>query len=85
MLKRLGVPTRVEHARDGGKVMIYESSSKGMFLTPYNKPSISNNTNRDFTSKMQGLAYTSNVNTAVNGPKYTIYPTYESYLNPTCK
>lgn len=80
VLKRLGVPTRVEHARDGGKVMIYESTSKGMFLTPYNKPSISYNTNRDFTGKMQGLTYTSNVNTVVNDPKYTIYPTNISYF-----
>jgi hypothetical protein len=30
----LGMPSRVEHARNGGKIMIYESYSKGMYLTP---------------------------------------------------
>ena len=80
VFKRLGTPTGVEHFRDGGKVMIYESISKGMYLTPYKKPSITYNVNRDLTGKMQGLTYTSNVNTATNDPKYTIYPTYLSYL-----
>ena len=78
--KRLGTPTRVEHARDGGKVMIYESTSKGMFLTPYSKPAITYNFKKNLVGERQGLTYTSNVNTAVNDPKYTIYPTEVSYL-----
>ena len=78
--KRLDLPTRVEHTRDGGKIFIYEYYSKGMFLTPYTKPSITYNVNRDLTGKMQGLTYTSNVNTATNNPKYTIYQTNVSYL-----
>lgn len=80
VLKKLGMPARVEYSSDGGKVMIYESTSKGMYLTPYNKPSINYNTTRDAMGKMQGLTYTSNVNTAVNDPKYTIYSTNLSYL-----
>lgn len=80
ILKRLGVPTRVEHTRDGGKVMIYESTSKGMFLTPYNKPAITYNFKKNLVGERQGLTYTSNVNTAVNDPKYTIYPTNISYF-----
>ena len=80
VLKTLGVPTKVEHLRDGGKIMIYESTSKGMFLTPYNKPAITYNFNKNLVGETQGLTYTSNVNTAVNDPKYTIYPTNTSYF-----
>ena len=80
VLKRLGTPTRVEHLRNGGKVMVYESTSKGMFLTPYNKPAITYNFNKNLVGEPQGLTYTSNVNTAVNDPKYTIHPTNVSYL-----
>jgi opacity protein-like surface antigen len=80
VFERLGTPTRVEHDRDGGKIMIYESQSKGMFLTPYNKPAITYNTTRGLTGKMQGVTYTSNVNTATNDPKYTIHSTNVSYL-----
>lgn len=80
VLKKLGVPARVEYARDGGKVMIYEYYSKGMYLTPNKKPAISYNINRDLTGEMQGLTYKSNVNTVTNDPKYTIYPTNVSYL-----
>lgn len=80
VLKKLGVPTRIEHTSDEGKIMIYEFSSKGMYLTPNKKPSITYNVNRDITGEMQGLTYTSNVNTATNDPKYTIYPTEVSHL-----
>ena len=55
-------------------------TSKGMFLTPYNKPAITYNFNKNLLGETQGLTYTSNVNTAVNDPKYTIYPTNVSYL-----
>lgn len=60
--------------------MIYESSEKGMFLTPYRKPPISYNLNRDPLGEVQGWTYTSNTNTTVNDPKYTIYPITDSYL-----
>ena len=80
VLNRLGMPARVEHAPDGGKVMIYEYYSKGMYLTPYNKPAITYNFNKNLIGETQGLTYTSNVNTVTNDPKYTIYPTNVSYL-----
>lgn len=80
VLKALGVPTNVEHTNDGGKIMIYESRSKGMFLTPYNKPAINYNTTRDMNGQMQGLTFTSNTNTAVNNPKYTIHSSNVSFL-----
>ena len=80
VFERLGVPSRVDHLRDGGKVMIYESTSKGMFLTPYDKPAITYNFNKNLIGEPQGLTYTSNVNTAVNDPKFTIYPTNVSYF-----
>lgn len=80
VLERMGVPTRVEHMRDGGKVMVYESLSKGMFLTPYNKPSVWYSSEKNGVGETQGLTFTSNTNTAVNDPKYTIYPTYESFI-----
>jgi hypothetical protein len=76
---RLGMPTRVEHARDGGKVMTYEYYSKGMYLTP-NKSAITYNITKNFGGDRQGWTYTSNVNTATNDPKFTIYPTNVSYL-----
>ena len=34
----------------------------------------------NYLIQIQGLTYTSNVNTATNDPKYTIYPTNLSYL-----
>ena len=80
VFERIGTPTSVEHFRDGGKVMVYESYSKGMYLTPYNKPAITYNFKKNLIGEPQGLTYTSNVNTAVNDPKYTIYPTNTSYL-----
>jgi len=80
VFKKLGVPARVELTSDGGKVMIYEFPSKGMYLTPNKKPSITYNVNRDITGQMQGLTYTSNVNTVTNDPKYTIYSKNVSYL-----
>lgn len=80
VLKRLGMPARVEHTSDGGKVMIYEYFSKGMYLTPYNKPAINYNYNKNLLGETQGLTYTSNTNTVTNDPKYTVYSTNVSYL-----
>lgn len=75
ILKRLGMPTKVEHLRDGGKVMTYETINKGMYLTP-NKSPVTINADRNF----QTITYTSNVNTVTNDPEYTIYPTSVSYF-----
>ena len=79
VFERLGVPTRVEHARDGGKVMIYESYSKGMYLTPY-KSKVTYNANKDIVGNREGFTFTSGVNTVTNDPKYTIYEKNISYL-----
>lgn len=79
--KRLGMPSRVEHTRDGGKIMIYEFYSKGMFLTP-NKSELTfyNYDYLNGTSTFPGITLRSGVNTVTNDPKYTIYPTNVSYL-----
>ena len=76
---RLGVPARTVPAPNGGKIMIYEYYSKGMFLTPY-KSSVTYNANRNIVGEREGWTYTYNVNTAANDPKYTVYPTEVSYL-----
>jgi len=70
VFKRLVTPTRVEHGRDGGKVMIFESTSKGMFLTPY----------KSKISYTDGIILSGDKYKVTNTPEYTIYPTYESYL-----
>jgi hypothetical protein len=76
---RLGMPARTVPATNGGKIMIYEHYSKGMFLTPY-KSSITYNANKNLMGESEGWTYTNNVNTAANDPKYTIYPTEVYYL-----
>jgi len=77
---RVGKPTSIAPGPDGGKIIIYEFSSKGMYSTPY-KSSVTYNTKKDITGNRQGWTYTSNVNTVTNDPKYTVYPTNVSYLN----
>jgi hypothetical protein len=67
---RLGMPTRIEHASDGGKVMIYEHYSKGMFLTPY----------RYKINYRDGIVLSGAKYSVTNDPKYTIYQTNVSYL-----
>lgn len=81
VFNRLGAPTRVEHFNDGRKVMIYEYYSKGkeMFLTP-NKSAITYNPKKNMIGDRQGWTFTTNVNTATNDPKYTIYPTNTYYF-----
>lgn len=76
---RLGMPARTVPAPHGGKILIYEHYSKGMFLTP-NKSSITYNANKNLTGDREGWTYTYNVNTAANDSKYTIYPTEVSYF-----
>lgn len=76
---RLGAPSRIEPAPRGGKVLIYEFESKGMFLTPY-KSNITYETQMDPSGNRQGWTYTSNVNRATNDPQYTIYQNKVSYF-----
>ena len=78
--KRLGVPARTSPNPDGGKILIYEYQSKGMFTTP-NKSKIT----FDYSGDMNDLdphtnLQFSSVNTETNDPKYTIYETDVSYL-----
>ncbi|MCY1718875.1 hypothetical protein OU798_00885 [Prolixibacteraceae bacterium Z1-6] len=72
LFSRLGPPTKIILDREGGKVMIYEHYSKGMFLTP-NKSNITYNFNTDLSGKREGVTYTSNVNKETNDPQYSIY------------
>ena len=70
VFNRLGTPTRVEHFRDGGKVMIYESFSKGMYLTPY----------KSKFSFTDGIILSGEKYKVTNDPDYTIYQRNVSYL-----
>lgn len=76
---RLGAPIRTIPDSDGGKVMIYEFYSKGMFLTPY-KSKVTYNAARNIVGNREGLTFTSGVNKAANDPQYTIYQKEVSYL-----
>lgn len=69
---RLGPPTKTITGSDGGKIMIYEFYSKGMFLTPY-KSKITYNTKNDLPGNRKGFTFNSGVNTVTNDPQYTIY------------
>jgi hypothetical protein len=83
ILKIVGTPSQIEHTRDGGKVMIYEYTDTGMFLTP-------KKTNLKINPKTKKWSYTSNVNKASNAPEYTIYQEstskFKAYIdkNGTC-
>jgi outer membrane lipoprotein-sorting protein len=76
---KFGPPTKTITVSDGGKVMIYEFYSKGMFLTP-NKTRITYNATKDLSGNRKGLTFNSGVNTVTNDPKYTIYQKSVSYL-----
>lgn len=76
---KLGPPTRTNTDSDGGKIMIYEFYSKGMYLTPY-KSKITYNANKDLLGNRKGLTFNSGVNTVTNDPQYTIYQKNVSYL-----
>ena len=76
---KLGPPTRTVTSSDGGKIMIYEFYTKGMFLTP-NKSKVTYKTNKDTFGNKSGLTFNSGVNTVTNDPKYTIYQKNVSYL-----
>ena len=66
ILKQVGSPTQVIHTASGGKVMVYEFTETGMFLTP-------NKSNLKINPKTKQWTYTSNVNRTTNDPEYTIY------------
>lgn len=75
----LGAPKKIEFTADGGKIMIYESTSKGMFLTPYRSP-LKYDAEPNPTGEPGGWHLTFGEHLAANDPKYTIYPTEVSYL-----
>lgn len=66
ILKQVGSPTQVIHTPSGGKVMVYEFTETGMFLTP-------NKSNLKINPKKKQWTYTRNVNRTTNAPEYTIY------------
>ena len=76
---RLGMPTKVEYAGDGEKIIIYEHYSESLYPTP-NNSAITYNTAKNVEGNRPGLTFTSNVNTAANDSKYAIYPRNASYL-----
>lgn len=76
---RIGIPSSIVPAPDGGRIIIYESYIKGMFTTPY-KSKVTYSAKRDLTGNREGFVYHSGVNKATNDPKYTIYQTDVSYL-----
>ena len=69
---RLGPPTKTIADPGGGKVLIYEHYSKGMFLTP-NKSKVTYSARTDMSGNREGLTYNSGVNTVTNNPAYTIH------------
>ena len=77
--KRLGIPSQTESNPDGGKTMVYEFHSTGMFETPY-KSNITYRAEAGPDGQRKGWTYTTNVNTAANDPKYTIHQTNMSWL-----
>jgi hypothetical protein len=76
---KFGPPTRTITASDGGKIMIYEFYSKGMYLTPY-KSKVTYSAKKDLIGNRKGLTFNSGVNTVTNDPQYTIYQKNVSYL-----
>ncbi len=75
LFELLGAPSRVLFARGGEKVMIYESTNVGTFLTP----------NKSKIAVENGLPVFRSVDTRTNDPKYAIYPkevrSFKLYLN----
>ena len=65
---RLGPPTKTLTSSDGGKVLIYEHNSKGMFLTP-NKSKITCSAQTDMACYREGLTFHSVANTVTNKPE----------------
>lgn len=76
---RLGPPTKTLTSSDGGKVLIYEHYSKGMFLTP-DKSKVTYSSRTDISGNREGFTYHSGVNTVTNKPEYTIHQREVSVL-----
>lgn len=76
---RLGPPAKTLTNSDGGKVLIYEHYSKGMFLTP-DKSIVTYSSRTDMSGNRQGFTYHSGVNTVANKPEYTIHQREVSVL-----
>ncbi|MFV0265578.1 MAG: hypothetical protein ACK5HT_00420 [Draconibacterium sp.] len=73
IFKRLGAPSSVTNTSDGGKEMLYEYQSKGMFTTP-NKSKLTLNYTGDMGNTQQHLNWQySSASTQTNAPEYTIY------------
>lgn len=79
IFSRLSPPTKILDDPGGGKVLIYEHYSKGMFLTP-NKSKITYNARTEKTGNREGLTFNSGVNTVTNKPEYTIHQREVSVL-----
>ena len=65
---RVGAPTKTLGDPCGGKVLIYEHYSKGMFLTP-NKSKITCSAQTDMACYREGLTFHSVANTVTNKPE----------------
>ena len=76
---RVGKPTSITLTPDGGKIMIYEYYSKGMYTTPY-KSKVTYNPEMNINGNREGLTFNSGTNTATNDPRFTIYEKDISYL-----
>ncbi len=73
IFKRLGAPSSVTNTSDGGKVMLYEYQSKGMYTTP-NKSKLTLNYTGDRANTEPHLNWQySSASTQTNAPEYTIY------------
>lgn len=75
----LGAPKRIEFTPDGGKIMVYETTSKGMFLTPF-KSALKYDAEPTPGGEPRGWYLSLGEHLAANDPKYTVYPTEVSYL-----
>jgi len=67
---RLGEPTRTIPASNGGKIMVYDFYSKGMYLTPY----------KSKVSYQHGIILSGDKYKITNSPEYTIYQMNVSHL-----
>jgi len=77
---RLGLPVRTIQTPDGGKKLIYELHSKGMFTTPY-KSRLTFDYSGDMANQEPHLNWRySNINTETNKDEYTIYQEDTSFL-----
>ncbi|WP_167608848.1 hypothetical protein [Maribellus sediminis] len=76
---RMGQPSRTEPVKGGGKILVYEFDSKGMFLTPY-RSAIKYDPSMNAVGEPQGWTFTFGEHLAANDPQYTIYDTKVSYF-----